>query len=181
MVGTTVAQDRRFMRMRSVNTLLIMALVSMTSGEYRLGAQAPAQPASTTQGAAEAHQKTQGLTLPGEIALWTIAIKPNKTADFEQVLAKVRDALEKSENPQRKQQAAGWRVMKMEKPLPDGNIAYIHIISPVVAGADYTILKAIYDEFPSESQQMYALYRDAFAQNLALSTGSIVIDMSKPH
>jgi hypothetical protein len=68
----------------------------------------------------------------------------------------------------------------MEKPMPDGNIAYIHIISPVVAGADYTILKAIYDELPGESQPLYALYRDAFAQNLALATGSIVMDMSKP-
>jgi hypothetical protein len=164
--------------MRTVWTVLLVAMM----GTYQLGAQTPAQPVSTAQGASEEHQKTTpGLTFQGDVALWTVAIKPDKTSAFEQVLAKLRDALEKSENPQRKQQVAGWRVMKMEKPLPDGNIAYVHIISPVVAGADYTILKAIYDEFPSESQQMYALYRDAFAQNLALSTGSIVMDMSKPH
>lgn len=128
----------------------------------------------------EGHQQVQGLTFHGDVALWTVAIKPDKTADFEKVLARVRDALQKSESPQRKQQAAGWRVMKIEKPLPDGNIAYVHIISPVVGGADYTILKALYDEFPSEGQQLYELYRGAFAQNLAVATGSVVMDMSKP-
>jgi hypothetical protein len=165
--------------MRTVWTVL---LVGMMCATYQLGAQTPAQPVSTAQGASEEHQKTTpGFTFQGDVALWTVAIKPDKTSDFEQVLARVRDALEKSQDPQRKRQAAGWRVMKMDKPLPDGNIAYVHIISPVVAGADYTILKAIYDEFPTESQQMYALYRAAFAQNLALSTGSIVMEMSKPH
>jgi hypothetical protein len=123
---------------------------------------------------------SQGITFQGDVALWTVAIKPDRTADFEKVLMRLRDALQKSDNPQRKQQAVGWRVMKMEKPLPDGNIAYVHLIRPVVAGADYTILKTLYDEFPSEGQQLYELYRGAFAQNLAAASGSVVLDMSKP-
>ena len=155
-----------------MRTVWAAALMAIALGAYQLGAQSAQPP--------EEHQKAAGLTFQGDVALWTVAIKPDKTADFEKVLARVRDALQKSENPQRKQQAAGWRVMRMEKPLPDGNIAYIHIISPVVAGADYTLLKSIYEEFPNESQPVYASYRDAFAQNLALATGSIVIDMSKP-
>src|SRR5580765_4817626 len=61
---------------------------------------------------------SKGLTFSGDVALWTVAIKPDKTADFEKVLAKVRDALQKSDKPERRQQAAGWRVMKMAKPLP---------------------------------------------------------------
>jgi hypothetical protein len=154
-----------------MRTVWAAALMAIALGAYQLGAQSAQEP--------EGHQKAAGLTFQGDVALWTVAIKPDKTADFEKVLARVRDALQKSENPQRKQQAAGWRVMRMEKPLPDGNIAYVHIISPVVTGADYTLLKAIYDEFPSESQPLYGLYRDAFAQNLALATGSIVMDMSK--
>jgi len=70
-------------------------------------------------------------------------------------------------------------VLKVDKPLPDGSIAYIHIITPV-ANADYTLLKTIYEEFPSESQQMYETYRGAFAKNLALASGAVVMDMSKP-
>jgi len=60
------------------------------------------------------------------------------------------------------------------------NIAYVHVITPVVPGADYTLLKSIYDQFPSESQAMYDVYRGAFAKNLSVASGTWVIDMSKP-
>ena len=115
-------------------------------------------------------------TMSGDIALWTVAIKPDKTADFEQVLAKLRSALANSSDATRRQQAEGWKVMKIEKPLPDGNIAYVHVISPVVKGADYAVLQTLYDELPDERQQLYDLYRGAFAQNLALSAGAIVMN-----
>src|SRR6476660_6026763 len=98
------------------------AIVFAVLGAYHVGAQAAPAP----QAATEEHQ-AKGLMLSGDVALWTVAIKPDKTADFEKVLARVRDALQKSEKPERKQQAAGWRVLKMDKPTPDGNIAYVHI------------------------------------------------------
>jgi hypothetical protein len=155
---------------RNYMTIGAVAIVVAMAGAYRLG--------EAAQTAVEEHQKS-GLVLNGDAALWTVAIKPDKTADFEKVLARVRDALQQSTQPERKQQAAGWRVLKVDKPLPDGTIAYIHIITPV-ANADYTLLKMIYEEFPSESQQMYETYRAAFAKNLALASGSVVMDMSKP-
>jgi len=120
-----------------------------------------------------------GLTFEGDTALWTMAIKADKTADFEKVMNRLRDALTQSNDPRRKQQAAGWRVMKIGKPLPDGTIAYVHIIHPVVAGADYTIMKTLYDAFPDERQSLYESYRGAFDKNLSLATGSIAIDMTK--
>jgi hypothetical protein len=120
-----------------------------------------------------------GLTLEGDVALWTVSIKPDRTAHFEKVLTKLRDALSGSEKPERRRQAAGWRVMRIGKPLPDGNIAYVHIINPVVPGADYSVMQTLYDEFPEERQALYELYRGAFAQNLSLATGTVVLDMSK--
>ena len=63
--------------------------------------------------------------------------------------------------------------------MPDGNIAYVHIIQPVVRGADYTIMQILYDEFPDERQTLYELYKGAFAQNLSLAGGSIAVDLSK--
>src|SRR5262245_58487098 len=122
---------------------------------------------------------TPGLTFEGDTALWTMAIKADKTADFEKVMNRLRDALTQSNDPRRKQQAAGWRVMKIGKPLPDGTIAYVHIIHPVDAGADYTIMKMLYDAFPDERQSLYDSYRGAFDKNLSLATGSIAIDMTK--
>jgi hypothetical protein len=129
-------------------------------------------------GAARA-QTTQKLTFEGDTALWTMAIKPEKTADFEQIMHRMRDALMKSEDPQRRQQAAGWKVMKMSTPLTDGNIAYVHIVHPVVHGADYTIMQTLYDAFPEERQALYESYRGAFAKNLSLATGTIAVDLAK--
>ena len=93
-------------------------------------------------------------------------------------MKKLQEALLKSADPQRRQQAAGWKVMKISKPLPDGNVAYVHIVHPVVSGADYTIMQTLYDAFPDERQALYELYRGAFAQNLSLATGSIAVDAS---
>jgi len=122
------------------------------------------------------HQK---LTFDGDTALWTMAIKPDKTADFEQIMAKMRSALLKSENPARRQQATGWKVMRMTQPLSDGTIAYVHIVHPVVKDADYTIMQALYEAFPDESKTLYEQYRGAFAKNVSLATGSIAVDLSR--
>ena len=118
------------------------------------------------------------LTFQGDVALWTVAIKPDKTAAFEQIMTKVRDALSKSSDASRQRQAAGWKVMKIEKPLPDGNIAYVHIIDPVVRDADYTVMQILYDAFPEERQALYEMYRDAFAANLSLAAGPVAVDLT---
>ena len=108
----------------------------------------------------------------------TVAIKPTKTADFERVMARVKEALSKSSDPAKQRQAAGWKVMKIEKPLPDGNIAYVHVISPVVRDADYTVMQILYDAFPEERQALYESYRDAFAANLSMATGRVAVDLT---
>jgi hypothetical protein len=136
---------------------------------------ASAQPAGTQQ--ASEKPAPQKLTFPGDVALWTVAIKPDKTAAFEQIMTRVRDALNKSGDPASQRQAAGWKVMKIDKPLPDGNIAYVHVISPVVPDADYTVMQILYDAFPDERQMLYEMYRDSFAANLSLASGRVTVDL----
>jgi hypothetical protein len=117
------------------------------------------------------------LTFNGDVALWTVAIKPDKTQAFEQIMTRVRDALMKSNDPMRQKQAAGWKVMKIDKPMPDGNIAYVHVIT-VVPDADYTVMQILYDAFPDERQALYEMYRDAFAANLSLASGRVAVDLN---
>lgn len=121
----------------------------------------------------------QKLTFDGDTALWTMAIRPEKTADFEQIMTKVRAALLKSSDPARRQQAAGWKVMRVTQPLGDGTIAYVHIIHPVVKDSDYGIMQTLYDAFPDDSRTLYEQYRGAFAKNVSLATGSIAVDLSR--
>jgi len=124
-------------------------------------------------------QGAQTLTFEGDTAYWAVAIKPEKTADFEAVIAKLRGGLTKSDKPERRQQAVGWKVIKLSKPLPDGNITYVHLVNPVIPGADYTVMQVLYEEFPEERQALYDLYRGAFANSLAMAAGSVVVDMTR--
>jgi hypothetical protein len=131
---------------------------------------------AAAQNGGSQHQK---LTFDGDTALWTVAVKPDKTADFEQIMQKMRSALMKSADPMRREQAAGWKVMRMTQPLGDGNIAYVHIVHPVVKDADYTIMQTLYEAFPDERQALYEMYRGAFAKNVSLAVGSIAVDLSQ--
>jgi hypothetical protein len=137
-------------------------------------------PALSTGALAAQQAAPQKFTLEGDIALWSVAINPDKTADYEQVLAKVKEVLMKSEAPEAKQQAAGWRVVKASMPMQNGQIVYTHVITPV-AGADYNILQVLYATItdPAEQKTLYDLYRGAFAGNLGISSGTVVADMGK--
>jgi hypothetical protein len=134
-------------------------------------------PAFSQNASVFAQQKT---TIQGDLALMSVAIRPDKTGDYEKVIAKLKEALTKSATPEAKQQLAGWKVLKMSTAMPDGNIVYTHVITPV-PGADYNILQVIYATFtdPVERQALYEMYKGAFAAPLGLSSGTIVADLSK--
>ena len=122
------------------------------------------------------------LTFDGDMALLSIAIKPGKTADFERVMTKVREALTMSADPDRKRQAAGWKVFKSATTMPDGNVVYTHVINPVVRGADYTSMAILYEAVtePAEQTAVCETYRDAFGANLGGSAGTVAVDLSRP-
>jgi hypothetical protein len=105
----------------------------------------------------------------GDVALITIFIKADKTADFDYVLNKLKEALGKSEKPERKQQAAGWKVFKstqpgiVDKASGQPTVTYVMRIDPVVKGQEYDISRLIAEVFPVEVQEVFAKYKDAFA------------------
>lgn len=102
------------------------------------------------------------LALDGDAATITVLIKPDKTADFEFVLGRLKEALAKSEKPERKEQAAGWNIYKTSQAV-QGNVAYIMVINPVVKGQEYDISRLIAEVFPVEVQEIFQKYKDSFA------------------
>jgi hypothetical protein len=132
-----------------------MALAGvMLAGASNAAAQEPAaQPAA---------EEKPVLPLEGDAVVMTVLIKPDKTADFEHVLTRLKEALQKSEKPERKQQAAGWKIFKSTQQV-QGNAAYIFVIDPVVKGQEYDISRLINEVFPTEVQELFAKYKDAFA------------------
>ena len=112
-------------------------------------------------------------------------VKPEKTADFEAVIAKLREALQKSDKPERKQQAASWKVFRAKEPGTNGSVLYVFTMDPAIKGADYTVSTILAEAFPTEVQQLYKSYAEAYASgqnyvNLKLVTALGDVNVARP-
>ena len=140
---------RRLSGMVMAGVLLMLPAFSLTG--HAQDAAAAAQPA-----------KPAAQTYSADSVIVMYAINPGKEADYEKVIATLRAALAKSTAPDAKQQLASWRVVKSEKPLTPDGTTYIHIISPVVKGADYSISNIVYAvSTDDEKRAFYELYKGA--------------------
>ncbi len=112
----------------------------------------------------QAQQVSNQRQFPNDGGLVLHFIKPDKTADFEMVLGKLKEALQKSEKPERKQQAQGWKVYKSPDPA-GANVLYVFVIDPSVKGADYQVSNIIAEAFPpAEANEVLKKYVDCYAQ-----------------
>ncbi len=101
--------------------------------------------------------------LAGDAGLIFFPVKPERTADFEKIMAKLKEALTTSGDATLREQAAGWKVFKAAEPGPNNSALYVFVIDPAVKGGDYAFWKTLYESFPAEVQQLYRLYSAATA------------------
>ncbi len=149
--------------LRGVQVFGGMALAAFVlAGANVAHAQEPEAAAQPAEAQAPEPEKPV-LPLEGSASQITILIKPDKTADFESVLAKYREALEKSEKAARKEQLAGIKFYKSTQPGPNGNAVYFMVVDPVVPNEEYDFTRVINEVFPSEVQEIFNLYKEAFA------------------
>ena len=171
------AQGRRHIMVGTLVTGLL--LVSQSAFAQAPAPQPdPAAPAQPAPAAPAQPAAAPGLTFDGDAGLLFMQIKPDKTADFESVMVKLNEALTKTDKPERKQQAAGWKIYKSKEPGANGNVLYVAIINPTLKGADYTVAKILYEVFPTEVQTIFPTYRDSFAAGLSRTNLSLVQDFS---
>ena len=95
------------------------------------------------------------------------------------VLNKTKEALAKSEKPERKQQAASWRVYKSDQAAANGNVTYVMIIDPAIKDADYNIINILNEAFPAEIQALFKSYTESFASGLIPINLVPVVDYGK--
>ncbi len=136
-----------------------------------------ASPARAQQAAAAPNP----FVFPGDGGVILNFVKADKTADFEMVLGKVKEALAKSEKPERKQQATGWKVLKASEAGPGGAVIYAFLIDPAAKGSSYSVGDILVEAFGAEGQTLYKTYSDAYANPAigALLHLSTVIDLGK--
>ena len=106
-------------------------------------------------------------------------IKKDKVADFEMVMAKCKEALQKSTKPERKGQANGWKLFKSQDPAGE-NVLYVFFIDPAMKDADYSVANILAEGFPpADVNALYEKYRDAYASGQNILNLGLVSDFAK--
>ena len=106
-------------------------------------------------------------------------IKPDRTADFEAVVAKLKDALQKSSNADRRKQAAGWKVYRSPEPGPAGSVVYVFTMDPAVKGADYTVSTILAEAFPADALTLLKQYSESYAAGFNFINLTLIQDLGK--
>jgi hypothetical protein len=151
--------------------LFVMALVLAAAASPMV-----ATPAYAQQAPAQAAPPTRNFN--GDAGIVLLYVKPEKIADFEAAMTRVKEALMKSDKPERKQQAASWKLFK-DGAGPAGQV-YVFVISPSVKNADYSLGAILSDGFPQEAAAIFKSYADSLStQPQVVIPLDLVNDFSK--
>jgi hypothetical protein len=126
---------RRFVTM----TALALALLPVAAFAQNPPAQPPAQPAAP---AAPAQPAAPKLTFKSEVGMLLVPVKPDQTAAFEEMIAKVRSTAGASSDPALKS-AGTLRAFKAAEPGPGGSAYYILLYDAAQPGAEYQWFEVI--------------------------------------
>lgn len=117
------------MRRPFVTTVFALALALPAASLYAQ------DPAAAQQPAAPAAPK---VSFTSDAGILLVQIKPDQTAVFEEMVAKLKAGLAKTEDATLKQQAAGFKVFKAAEPF-GANALYVVTVEPTVPGAEYEL------------------------------------------
>jgi len=103
-------------------------LVLVLAGMHAVGAQSAPHPEPEPQAADYRFASGSGMLF--------FYVRPDRTAEFEQVVARMRDILDTTDDPVRREQAVTWRMFRSVETAREEAI-YVFVFDPVVAGTDY--------------------------------------------
>jgi hypothetical protein len=149
------------MRRPFVTTLFALALAMPAANLYAQDAAAqPAAPAPPK------------VAFTSDAGILLVQIKPDQTAVFEEMVAKLKAGLAKTEDATLKQQAAGFKVFKAAEPF-GANALYVVVIEPTTPGAEYELFAMLQkvmtpDELRApEMAETWKKFAGAFAAGLS--------------
>jgi hypothetical protein len=132
--------------------------------------QPPAGQPPAEQTPATATAPKVAFTTPAGILL--VPIKPDKTAVFEEMAAKLKAGLAKTQDATIQKQASGLKIYKSSEPFGP-NALYVVIVDPAVANSEYDLFLMLSktmtpDELRApDTQEMWKRYTEAFASGLS--------------
>ena len=111
-------------------------------------------------GQAPARAAAQEYVFPSGAGVLFFHVRPERSDDFEAIVKRLGDALERSIDPVRRQQAATWRIYKSAE-APRDAVIYLFFFDPAVAGADYDPIKVLSEDTPAELSGLFERLRAA--------------------
>lgn len=145
------------------------ASFAQATGQQPPAGQPPAgQPPAAAQPAAPAAPKVPFDT-PAGILL--VQIKKDKTADFEEMMGKLKAGLAKTTDETLKKQGEGLKVFRSTE-ATGPNTIYVVYINPTVPNSEYELFNMLLRTMTPEeqraegAQEMWKRYADAFAAGL---------------
>lgn len=149
------------MRRPIVTTVFALALALPAAHLYAQAA--PAQPAAPA---------APKVAFTSDAGVLLVQIKPDQTAVFEEMVAKLKAGLAKTEDAALKQQAAGFKVFKAAEPFGP-NALYVVVVEPTTPGAEYELFGMLQKVMTPEElrapemAETWKKYAGAFAAGLS--------------
>lgn len=91
---------------------------------------------------------------PTGAGLLIFHVDPLKVADFDAIVARIKDALSKADTATRKLQATNWQIYKSAE-KPGESAVYLFLFDPAVTGASYDPLLLLAEVLPADVQNVY--------------------------
>ena len=112
----------------------------------------PQQPPATAAPAAAAQPTAPKMTFTGPAGLLLVPIKPDQTAAFEEMAAKLKSSLSASTDESLKTAGAAFKFYKASEPMA-GNALYVVLVDPAVANTEYDFFMLINKSLTPDQQR----------------------------
>ncbi|MEP7118895.1 MAG: hypothetical protein ABI880_14995 [Acidobacteriota bacterium] len=113
----------------------------------------------------------------GSSGLVLVLVKPDRTADYEAVIAALTRVMGTAP-PEVRARAGGWKVFKAQEPDAKGNAVYVHFLATPDAAVDYrpsVVLERLMGTLPEAE---LVKYRDALAAPPTRLSLALLADLS---
>ena len=133
--------------------------------------QPPAQQPAAQQPAAPAQPTAPKVAFTTPAGVLLVQIKPDKTADFEELVTKLKAGIAKTTDETLKKQGAGLKVFKASEPF-NNNTLYLVMFDPAVSGSEYELFAMLSKTMTPEELRapeataMWKRFSDAFGAGL---------------
>ena len=125
---------------------IVYAVAAVLAGGIVSQAQAPPRPAA------------QEYVFPTGAGVLFFHVRPERADDFEAIVKRLAEALDRSTDPVRRQQAANWRIYRSVE-APRDAVIYLFFFDPAVSGADYDPIKVLSEDAPAELSSLFERLR----------------------